>query len=281
MNLFQNPLRFLLPIVLGVLVLGTTTSDAASTVEVFHNFLTEEELANLSSVDVNLSLEGMQLLQSGYGVTSTGGRTFGIAKLDKSIAERIHKASGITAKEGYSRAIPVSEIFTTTDIHTDYEQVNEERVPVNDKVGLIFLNSNEDAAFSHGVNEPIPVKAGTLVVFDGDVPHRTIVKGGAVRIAGAFRLDSFSLVSIKRTYCPNGNSECPSGSECKGCFLPGRKLFADELKKAHNEAVKEEELADAQVPERKLKGKSSCPAGDRYCKPTKSPKSRKGPKGSK
>ena len=270
---------------LGVLVIGTTTSDAASTVEVFHDFLTEEELANLSSVDVNLSLEGMQLLQSGYGVTSTGGRTFGIAKLDKSIAERIHKASGITAKEGYSRAIPVSEIFTTTDVHTDYEQVNEERVLVNDKVGLIFLNSNEDAAFSHGVNEPIPVKAGTLVVFDGDVPHSTIVKSGAVRIAGAFRLDSFSLVSIKEQIrmCPNGNSECPSGDECKGCFLPGRKLFADELKKAHNEAVKEEELADAQVPERKLKGKSSCPDGVRYCtlKPTKSPKSRKSPKGSK
>jgi hypothetical protein len=49
----------------------------------------------------------------------------------------------------------------------------------------VFLNDNEDAFFKHG-EEQVPVVAGNLVSFPGDVPHSTTVNSGEVYLLGPF-----------------------------------------------------------------------------------------------
>jgi hypothetical protein len=234
-------------------------------IQVFPDFLSEDELAYLSHVDAFISLE--EVGQEYHG------RTYGVAKLEKSLAERIHRTTGITAKDtGYRRAVPVTKIDTTTSIHHD---IDGDGTLVQDKVAFIFLNSNEDAAFSHGDSEHVPVKAGTMVVFDGDVPHSTIVKSGSVRLAGAFRLDSFSAVGMIAS-CTT-REDCAPGDKCVCGPGRGRNLLTNELDKAHEEALKEDELKDAQHRNLK-KGKSTCPDFTGTCQ-TPTPKAPKAPKG--
>jgi hypothetical protein len=52
-------------------------------------------------------------------------------------------------------------------------------------VRFVFLNDNDDAFFKHG-EEQVPVVAGNLVTFPGDVPHSTIVNSDEVYLLGPF-----------------------------------------------------------------------------------------------
>jgi hypothetical protein len=72
-----------------------------------------------------------------------------------------------------------------TPLHHDC--LFHDRTMVEDYVGFIFLNDNDQASFVHGSNSVTPQK-GRLVVFEGNVPHQTIVRSGKVNLAGPFRL---------------------------------------------------------------------------------------------
>jgi hypothetical protein len=50
---------------------------------------------------------------------------------------------------------------------------------------VVFLNDNDDVFFKHE-EEQVPVVAGSLVTFPGDVPHSTIVNSGEVYLLGPF-----------------------------------------------------------------------------------------------
>jgi hypothetical protein len=57
--------------------------------------------------------------------------------------------------------------------------------PVEDRVGLIYLNDNEDAYFQHGDARVTPQR-GRMIVFAGNVLHQTIVQSGRVSLVGPF-----------------------------------------------------------------------------------------------
>jgi hypothetical protein len=72
-----------------------------------------------------------------------------------------------------------------TPVHKD--RFWKDQSVVQDKVGFIFLNENKDAAFVHGGVHVQP-KKGSLVVFEGHIPHQTFVRLGEVNLAGPFHL---------------------------------------------------------------------------------------------
>jgi len=94
-------------------------------------------------------------------------------------------------------ADPIVRIKTmseSTDKHQDH-RITQEGAPIVDgDVGFVFLNSNPDAAFVHGDEEVLP-EAGKLVVFNGRIPHNTVVPSGSVvRIAGPFYLQTLEPI---------------------------------------------------------------------------------------
>lgn len=90
---------------------------------------------------------------------------------------------------------------------------------VTSRNAFVFLNSNSDAFFLHGESDKVPVVEGTLVVFDGSVPHHTEVSSGVVHLLGP--LNTESLVRV-------GNStetEDPPVVDCEDGFLLGTTCF--------------------------------------------------------
>jgi hypothetical protein len=73
----------------------------------------------------------------------------------------------------------------STPVHQD--RFWKDHSVVQDKVGFIFLNENKDAMFVHG-DVHVQPKKGSLVVFDGHIPHHTIVGRGEVNLAGPFHV---------------------------------------------------------------------------------------------
>jgi hypothetical protein len=65
---------------------------------------------------------------------------------------------------------------------------------VKDEVSFIFLNTNPSAKFMYA-NAEVPVVAGNLVKFMGDVDHQTLISKGHVHLAGPFHLSSLQAVT--------------------------------------------------------------------------------------
>ena len=85
-------------------------------------------------------------------------------------------------------------IDATTDKHVDSYLVpdGERRLVENDKrVAFVFLNTNQDAHFVHD-DVYVPVVEGTLVHFNGAIPHQTIVNSGVVRLLGPIYSNDFT-----------------------------------------------------------------------------------------
>ena len=77
---------------------------------------------------------------------------------------------------------------------------------VDDDVGIIFLNTNDDAYFNRK-DAQVPVVAGTLgVTFHGGFDHNTVVNSGSVHIAGPFHLKTLQLVGDVRGVCADDYS---------------------------------------------------------------------------
>jgi len=123
-------------------------------------------------------------------------RHHGVASLPASIARRMLSSicsdDGICANKGveFDLEVRTSLIDRSTDEHVDHYSDGEK---VHEDVGFVFLNSNPNAHFQHG-KETIPIKAGNLVTFKGDVTHNTVVKSGQVHLLGPFDMVSFKGV---------------------------------------------------------------------------------------
>jgi hypothetical protein len=103
-------------------------------------------------------------------------------------------------------------IGATTDKHVDSYLVpdGERRLVENDKrVAFVFLNTNPNAHFIHD-NVSVPVVEGTLVHFNGAVPHQTIVNAGVVRLLGPIYSDNFAATLGKPVLNDGAPSESPS-----------------------------------------------------------------------
>lgn len=105
----------------------------------------------------------------------------------------------------------VSALAKSTTPHTDaYNNEVNNGTPITGKVTMVFLSNHPNATFVHGRDE-LPVEQGSLVVFDGDLPHHTIIPDGEnVYMLGPLTLhgpDSLSLAVIFSACCAEGT--CP------------------------------------------------------------------------
>ena len=99
------------------------------------------------------------------------------------------------ASKEYDDALPngmnilTNYIKETTDPHLDINPTTSKHI--NNDVGVVFLNTNEDAVFIVG-NEEFPIEEGTLITFPGgSVPHHIEMKkkkGGFVHMLGPFEV---------------------------------------------------------------------------------------------
>jgi len=248
------------PFLLTVLAFaGVVDADG---VETYPDFLKDDELEHFSSVKIDID-----------GATPEESIFFGISLLHPSIANRIHQVTvkdgddaRIKSKEELYRSIPISFMRSTTVIHAD-QHVREDGTSDDEvigKVGFIFLETNKDADFVHG-DDIIPVEAGTLVVFDGSVPHNTVVKSGTVRIAGAFHLESLTYVGPYDGCLLNGepnDNQCIAPLKCicgdqpdlpirraeRGLYRNRQRRTAIKLREAHDEAVENANTASHHRP---------------------------------
>jgi hypothetical protein len=89
----------------------------------------------------------------------------------------------------------------------------ERRLVENDKrVAFVFLNTNPNAHFIHD-NVSIPVVEGTLVHFNGAVPHQTIFNAGVVRLLGPIYSNDFAAtLGMEPVFEPTASPAPSDGS---------------------------------------------------------------------
>lgn len=109
-----------------------------------------------------------------------------------------------TEQHGPSAAIMTKMITSTTPLHYDRHRSTggilgcdpktHVNATVEGEVGFVFLNSNENAMFVHHRDGRVPVVSGSLVTFDGNIPHHTIISEGVVQLAGPFHLQTMQYI---------------------------------------------------------------------------------------
>ena len=124
---------------------------------------------------VNSKLKAM-LQNSGSGASLLEDPTFGIS-------------------ENVWHQVQTTYLTGTSHRHQDYKANggcgNVELV--DDTVGFVVLNNNDNAYFDHP-SKSVPFRKGAFIRFKGSDPHRTGVNKGHVHILGPFDMNSFSKV---------------------------------------------------------------------------------------
>jgi len=93
-------------------------------------------------------------------------------------------------------------LTSMSDIHVDYypasaEKSSHEPVSDDELVAFLMMNDNDDAHFVHG-STSVPVKAGNLVSFNGNVMHHTVVNSGSVKLLCPISVNSLLSVGTPR-----------------------------------------------------------------------------------
>ncbi|GMI52964.1 hypothetical protein ScalyP_jg70 [Parmales sp. scaly parma] len=87
-------------------------------------------------------------------------------------------------------SIQTRVMTASSALHSDrYVNGDMRGGPLNERVSFLILNDNSQAKFLHGENE-VPIKKGSLVTFDGNVKHRTIIDQGVVNLLGPWAVDT-------------------------------------------------------------------------------------------
>ena len=103
-------------------------------------------------------------------------------------------------------SIQTRVMTASSALHSDrYVNGDTRGGPLNERVSFFILNDNSQAKFLHGDNE-VPIKKGSLVTFDGNVKHRTIIDQGVVNLLGPWAVDT--KLSVGAPEC--GDYICPS-----------------------------------------------------------------------
>ena len=100
----------------------------------------------------------------------------------------------------------------TSNYHQDHK--HNDGSLVEDQVGFIALNTNDDAYFDHP-DMKVPIREGAFIRFNGSDPHRTVVNKGTVRLLGPFDLKSFSKVGFDCYCCTTGYDFCEYDDGCQ------------------------------------------------------------------
>ena len=114
-------------------------------------------------------------------------------------------------------SIQTRVMTASSALHSDrYVNGDMRGGPLNERVSFLILNDNSQAKFLHGDNE-VPIKKGSLVTFDGNVKHRTIIDQGVVNLLGPWAVDTKFSVGVgddsPSSTAPSGApSEAPSAA---------------------------------------------------------------------
>jgi hypothetical protein len=85
-----------------------------------------------------------------------------------------------------------------------------------DDVGFVFRNFIQNATFIYG-SDLVTAKKGSLVIFNGSVPHHTVVNSGRVNMVGPFKMDA-SMASVGGCAVTFGPITC-SVDGIEGCAV--------------------------------------------------------------
>jgi len=146
-------------------LIATISIASTRALEVAEGFLNEEEMDQFRQVPVSEAY--------------IGHRRHGEAFLPESIVRRMmaaRKSDYCATTDIKDTKVRTSLIDHSTKEHVDHYQNHQE---VHEDVGFVFLNTNVDAHFQDG-DDSVPVKAGNMVTFKGDVPHSTSINSGQV-----------------------------------------------------------------------------------------------------
>ena len=120
----------------------------------------------------------------------------GLKKLLVKTANQDMDVSSMDPQEWHE--VQTTFLTSTSKYHQDHKH-DETRTLVEDEVGFVALNTNEDAYFDHP-DMKVPIREGAFIRFNGSDPHRTIVNKGSVHLLGPFDLKSFGKEGFS-TYC--------------------------------------------------------------------------------
>ena len=169
-----------------------------SSLEIVPNFL------NHQAIEPSVSIVEEAIIR--------GGRLRGKARLSRSLINSVNDVFHLprTNAMEYDEAtlFNTQVIDATTDKHVDSYLVpdGERRLVENDKrVAFVFLNTNQDAHFVHD-DVSVPVVEGTLVHFNGAIPHHTIVNSGVVRLLGPIYSNEFTATVGTSSSAPSLSS---------------------------------------------------------------------------
>ncbi len=199
----MNSLKF---VVAAVLLLAGTQSVAAT--------LFAGSLGGLNPIlDFRVEVDAAKACSA--AVHSDDSVTRGLASIYSSFLKKIDKEFGHgtihpTALEEAVHQVQTKRFTETSPLHRD-SYLNEQGVRQgvgesdNGKIGFIFRNTNEDAHFETDEDGGFcfPAVEGTLMSFDGSIPHHTIVKSGYVELIGPFLLSSKGLPRVLSGFAPS------------------------------------------------------------------------------
>jgi hypothetical protein len=284
--------------------LSSALKDSIPPLKVVDDFLTQEEINYFLNFEID---------------TETGESSFyGAATMPNDILNRLPRNQedlegncvGTLSSDEISAVIMTKMITNTSHFHKDMltgiggvigcDPPTPEDTDIHDDVGIIFLNTNENAYFNRG-DAQVSAVAGTLVAFNGGLGHNTVVNEGNVRIAGPFHLKTMQYVyecgdfsddsdSSSIVICSDNSSEgdqctcndpgeatCVSandGTPCESIVGPDRNLEAAEKASARLDALKRKKETES----RQLQPTTDClNTGPGVCR--MNPKSTKKAKG--
>ena len=168
------------------------------------------------------------------------------------LLEEEEEEEGPATKTTTTISAPIRHIYTgKTPSHVDHDK---EGNVVEERVVFMFLNDNPDATFTYGDEYSdvdalvkVPVVAGTLVTFMGNIHHHTIVSSGQVNLLGPFRItekkenimmgnddnDDGTITILESV----GELPCSSDCDCEGgfCNCGSRRQLVSSLERTGNE----------------------------------------------
>jgi hypothetical protein len=245
------PIAILLSVLVACEVAATDErrlKSFVSSLEVVPNFLKDQAIDSVSIVEK---------------ATTRDGKLRGKAMLSRSLTKCCHGSY----RKLYDETLLVNTqvIDATTDKHVDSYLVpdGERRLVENDKrVAFVFLNTNPNAHFVHD-NVSVPVVEGTLVHFNGAVPHQTIVNSGVVRLLGPMYTNDF-MATVGGYPEPTGKSGKTRGPAKAGKTTGGPAAKAEKTTRdAGSDSSTGDSNGDIEIPlDASMSTSLSFPAGN-------------------
>ena len=112
--------------------------------------------------------------------------------------------AGASSMDPSWHKVQTTFLSSTSDYHQDHK--HDDGTLVEDQVGFVALNTNNDAYFDHP-DMKVPIHEGAFIRFNGSEPHRTVVNKGNVHLLGPFDLKSFGKVGWNAC-CDTDTGEC-------------------------------------------------------------------------